>query len=308
MNVSQYAPTLIDYPLVYVLVLNWRTPLAAIRCVESVQKSTYLNYKILLIDNGSPDDSEKILRNRFPDIDFIQTGENKGYAGGNNAGIREALKKKAVYILILNSDVRVETDLISKLLEVAKLDSRSVVGPVIYQGEKTEEVGFYFSRWHPQSVRFRYSKELPAGYEEVFFDTAYTPGCAMLFPSKLADEIGLFDERFFLLWEDTDLCVRAKRGGYKIRTALKAKIIHEDSLSFEGGKKGGAYQYYDFRNQLLWIEKNLSFCGKFNAYMRLFLIFFEMIQSQPRKIFNRYKLKALLDYAARAFGPEKIEA
>src|SRR5664279_2479168 len=99
--------------LTYIILLNWNGWQDTIACVESCRKLSYPNFRILIVDNGSTDNSEAILRERLPDIELLQTGANLGFAGGNNVGIRHALAQGADYVWLLNNDTVVDAEALS---------------------------------------------------------------------------------------------------------------------------------------------------------------------------------------------------
>src|SRR6056297_688817 len=118
---------------VYIVILNWNNFQETIDCVESCKKLTYSNFKILLVDNGSTDGSEDILKKEFPGIPLIQTGENLGYSGGNNAGIRHALEQGADYIWLLNNDTVVDPQCLAKMVQTAESSNQiGMVGSKIF--------------------------------------------------------------------------------------------------------------------------------------------------------------------------------
>src|SRR6266568_5938037 len=110
--------------LSYIIILNWHGWQCTIECVESCKKLSYLNFRILVVDNGSTDGSEAILRERFPDVELLQTGANLGFAGGNNVGIRYALEQGAEYVWLLNNDTTVDADALSALVRMAEGDTK----------------------------------------------------------------------------------------------------------------------------------------------------------------------------------------
>lgn len=129
--------------LVYLIVLNWNGWKDTVECIDSCLKLTYTNFRILIVDNGSTDNSESILRECFPSVEFIQTGENLGFAGGNNVGIRYALEQGAVYVWLLNNDTVVDSKALDELLKVAESDDKiGIVGSKIYYYDKPDILWF----------------------------------------------------------------------------------------------------------------------------------------------------------------------
>ena len=103
-------------PLIGILVLNWNNPQDTIRCLRSIENSDYQNFMILVVDNGSLDDSISKLRKAFPELEILETNQNLGYTGGNNAGIRFLLDRGAEYIWLLNDDIAISPDSLSHLV------------------------------------------------------------------------------------------------------------------------------------------------------------------------------------------------
>lgn len=110
--------------LVYIIILNWNGWQDTVECVVSCLNLRHDNCRILIVDNGSTDGSETFLRKRFPDTELIQTGENRGFAGGNNIGISHAMANGADYVWLLNNDTIVDPDSLSELIRVAKKNER----------------------------------------------------------------------------------------------------------------------------------------------------------------------------------------
>lgn len=115
--------------LVYVIILNYNGYADTINCIDSVQKSSYQRIKILVVDNGSCDDSIRWIAEKFPDLEILCTGQNLGFAKGNNIGIQRALEDGADYICILNNDVIVAEDMIELLAANLYQNEKKIVGP-----------------------------------------------------------------------------------------------------------------------------------------------------------------------------------
>src|SRR5690242_13465997 len=106
-------------PLISVVVLNWNGKIDTLECLESLARVDYPNFEVIVVDNGSADDSVAAIRQQFPDVMVLETGANLGYAGGNNVGIRKALEDQASYVLLLNNDTVVHPQLLTSLVEAA---------------------------------------------------------------------------------------------------------------------------------------------------------------------------------------------
>ncbi len=235
-----------------VVVLNWNRAEDTAECLTSLRDSTYPRLVTLVVDNGSTDDSVKLLANRFPEPTLLQNQTNLGYAEGNNGGIRWALAAGADYVLLLNDDARVDPDAVWGLVKVAEADPHiGIAGPKIYYWDQPEAV------WFAGGVldwRTGYATHLCDGPPSPY-DTDFVTGCVMLVRARLFEEIGLFDPRFFLYYEDTDLCLRARRAGWRTVVVPAAGAWHKIRASGEAAARSS---YYSFRNRALLASKCLS--------------------------------------------------
>lgn len=286
-------------PKVYILVLNWNGWKDTIECVESCLKLTYVNSNILIVDNASSDDSEVILRERFPDIDIIQTGENRGYAGGNNFGIRFALAKGADYVWLLNNDTKVDPAALDEMVRVAKNDSTvGMVGPKILLYSRPEYLNCIGSTINliTGQPRLIGLGEKDDGLFDEIKEMDTLSGCSLLVSKDVVDAVGLLDEKFFLFYEETDWILRAKRAGYRMLYVPRARIWHKVSASV-GGHQSPLMLYYMTRNNPLLMRQNVGML----AFSRFIVIYLCLVI--PKKIINvlvfnrdkRYqKVKAIL--------------
>jgi GT2 family glycosyltransferase len=241
-------------PVVWALVLNWNRPQDTVACVSSLRRLDYPAHRILVVDNGSTDDSVEILQS-LSGIDLLLNERNLGFAAGNNRGIEYALERGADFVLLLNNDTIVSPSLVSELLEVAETDSRiGIVGPVIYYADRPSEVWFAGMRFRHGLYVVRRGLHLSAplaSMEEVDF----VSGCGMLVRRETWEHVGLFDPRFFMYYEDLDLCIRARQAGYRIVCATQAKMWHALSAS-TGGADSPLKQYYQVKSTFLFTQKH----------------------------------------------------
>jgi GT2 family glycosyltransferase len=186
-------------------------------------------------------------------LQIINTQDNLGYARGNNIGIREALKRGAEYILLLNDDTVVSPDFLSILLETAeKSKDIGIVGPTIYCFDEPQRIWFAGARFDADSCMIK-SLETAHIDNEVssdFIDSDYITGCALLIKKAVIEKIGLLDERFFLYWEDVDWGLRAKKAGLNNFVVPQSHIWHKVSVS-TGGMDSPLRAYHKTRSHLL---------------------------------------------------------
>jgi len=213
---------------VYVLLLNWNNWKDTNDCLASLQALDYDNWKALVLDNGSTDGSVQRIRERFPEVEIMELGENLGFAKGNNAGIRVALERGADYVWLLNNDTVVDPRALSAMVERAEADPKiGAVGSAIYYMEEPTRLqawgGGNVNFWLGQGRHF----ESPVSDDKLQFIT----GASLLLRRSALNEVGLLDEGFFIYWEDTDYCFRLRRSGWRLAVAEKAKLWHKESAS-----------------------------------------------------------------------------
>lgn len=246
-------------PLAYIIILNWNGWQDTIECVESCHKLTYPNFCIVMVDNGSTDGSEVILRERFSDVVIIQTGANLGFAGGNNIGIRHALEQGADYVWLLNNDTTVEPDSLNALVAAAGCNEHiGMVGSKIVYFENPSQLwyaGAVFDQARPYLPSHRGLREQDCGQYDNTGETGYVTGCSLLARRTMIDQIGLLDEGLFLYFEDVDWNARARQAGWLLAYAPASVVRHKESIS-TGGAASPAVMYYTARNRLYFVQRN----------------------------------------------------
>lgn len=249
---------------VAVVILNYRVADETIKCIESVKNSSYMNIKIIVVDNHSEDGLEEKLRD-VEDVYFYQNEENSGYTGGNNLGMKLALQMGVDYVLVLNPDTTITPDCIENLVKAAEKTGAGIVGPKIYfTGSKTI--------WYAGGVmdlanvigKHRGVDEKDVGQYDEQMETDYVTGAAMLINIEVIKKIGFFDDNFFLYYEDADYCMRAKKKGFKIYYVPEAIVHHENAKS--SGLGSPLQDYFITRNRMLYGAKFLKFRTRFALF------------------------------------------
>lgn len=261
-----------NVPLVYVVVLTWNGREHTLECLRSICGSDYPNYRILLVDNASSDGTVAAVRTEFPDVEVVVNSSNVGYTEGNNTGIRYAEEHGAEFFFILNNDTVIDHSAVTMLVGATGQDENTYIStPAIYKYSSPDQPAFWGKVWDSVALRFTDPEQLqfsPSPQTAEMIPTASAPGCSLFFGLPVLKKVGLFDNRFFIYWEDTDWCARAVRKGCRIFLVPAAKIWHKESQSFAEPSRKDAYEYYYFRNHLLWIEKNLSGRDQWRAMFR----------------------------------------
>jgi len=246
------------------IVLNWRTADLAVRCIESILGSHFSgSLVVIFVDNNSGDGSFEHVRAVFDGIETIQSGENRGYAGGMNIGLSRAIELRAKYAFLVNADVEVEPSALWELYDAAEeRPGGAIFGPRIFDIGGPGDTWMVGGRWDwlqgtVRIVREHASDALSAEPREIEF----VNGSAMLVRMSAIEKVGMFDERFGLYFEETDLCSRMKKAGYTLWHVPRATVHHVcgASISKTSGKVGlDLGQYYRARNRLLWGRNNLT--------------------------------------------------
>lgn len=249
-------------PLVYIIILNWNGHKDTVECIESLQRIEYKNYKIVIVDNGSTDNSASVLKTKFPDTSLIVNKKNLGFSGGCNVGIKYALRKKADYILFLNNDTFVDKNFLSNLVETAESKNKvGIISPKIYYADKPNMIfsmgGFKNYKGSYPFIDYE-TKKIDTGQYENIEERDCVTGCCILIDKNIFKEVGMFDDEYFLYVEDMDFSIRVKNAGYKIFVCQKSKIWHKVSGS-SGGEGNPVKEYYNNRNLILFARKNLTF-------------------------------------------------
>ena len=247
-------------PWVTVLVLNWNGKADTLACLESLSNLTYARRDTVVVDNGSSDGSAGEIARTFPDVTVLETGANLGFTGGNNIGLKHVLGTSADCVLILNNDTQVDPDFLGRLVQdLHSHGSRTILGAITLSNEHRDRVLFGGGFWDPGTLHFRWLQETIDSklYAAETLETDYIQGSAMLIPTPALRDVGLLDDRYFLTYEDTDWCYRARKLGYRILLSTRARVWHKESPSF-GGKRGPLYVYFVTRNRLLWTQTHMG--------------------------------------------------
>ena len=239
-------------PRVCVILVNWNGRDDTLECLDSLRAIEYSNLQILVVDNGSRDDSVDALRAAFPDVEIIETKANLGFTGGNNVGIRRALSNGADFVFLLNNDTTIAPRAISELVKAAQENPKfGLLTPVINYYDRPDEAWFGGARLDIKNGIAVHDNSYPPQTGETLREIPWASGCAMFFPAELLRRLKGFDDRFFLNWEDVDLSLRVRRAGFKIGLVPSARVWHKVGRSFEQTSHSASGLYYGFRNNLL---------------------------------------------------------
>jgi len=242
----------------FVVVLNWRKPTDTLACLESLVQIGYPDARVVVVDNGSGDDSVALIRQRYPEVRVLEAGANLGYAGGNNVGIRYALDRGAEWVCILNNDVIVAPDFLKILWVTAQAHPDiGVVTPLVAEMTDQERVwalGSAVNRASGVVSRLHAGDPVTKWRDQPPFEVDVASGAAMLIKRGVLEPVELMDEDFFLYYEETDWCLRIRRAGYRILAVPGSVVWHKVSATL--GTTSPAIDYYMLRNHLHLIARH----------------------------------------------------
>lgn len=301
-EVNRHSGTGKSEPRVSIVILNWNSYRDTIECIESLRKVNYSNYQILVVDNGSTDDSVKMIRGKFPDVNLIENEKNLGFAGGNNVGIERSLKSDAKYVMLLNQDTMVDSEFLKELVNVGESDSKiGAVQSKILKTESPELIDSLGQVWFPlrgpkDSKLGQSDHSSPATVQEIFGACA----AAVLLRGEVLSKVGLFDELFFCVFEDVDLSWRVRLAKYRIVLAPKSIVYHKRGLS---GGVGFESRYYAKRNQLYLVTKYYSL-GLILTFLPFFL--FQLMEAVYYSYKTGHPITILIRGVIRCFQERKL--
>ena len=250
-----------------IVTVNFNTAKDTIDLIKSIQNIKREDFLVetIVVDNGSKD-KLVLPKDVSKEVSLIRSEINYGFSGGYNIGIKEALKRNADYVLVVNNDTIIDPLMIKNLLKVLDSDERiGVVTPKIYFAKghefhkdrySKEELGKVFwyaggyTDWANVTSIHRGVDEVDKGQYDKIEKTDFASGCCMFFKKEVFEKVGMFDDKFFLYFEDADLNERIKKKGFDIYFVPTAILVHVNAAS-SGGAGNPLQDYYITRNRML---------------------------------------------------------
>ena len=236
-----------------VIVLHYNGLADTLECVASLGRQTYRNVHTIVIDNGSAELANPRLAADYPWVEVIELGDNLGWSGGNNTGIRLAIERNYDVVCLLNNDTVLPAHAAAKLMESAAVLGPCILHPAIDSYGRDDEPQLDPTIPQPPELEVA-----PVAGRTDLFEISSVNGACLLAHCSVFKRIGLIDERFFLLCEDGELGARAVSAGYRLFCDVSVRIQHKESRSF-GGKRTPIKTYYGIRNMLLCLETPRGF-------------------------------------------------
>jgi len=298
------------HPKVGIILLNWNSYDHSFNCIQSLQQCDYPNFEIIVVDNGSMDGSGNLLKANFPSIHLIASVTNEGFAAGNNRGFEYAIQHDFPYAMMLNNDVFVEPDFLTKLVDyMGGHPSVGAIQPKIFFNHDRTKIwngGSYYLPWLGWHYSKRYQRK--AGTLQSQFQAVdWITGCAFLTKTSILKEVGLLKEAFFIYYEDADLSFRIRSKGYQLLFHPQSVIYHIAGSSNKTkikGKEGYTspfVHYLNSRNHIWflktwtkWYQWPTTFFTLFSYYLSIMLYFafrwrIGKLKSLLRGIFHGFK-------------------
>lgn len=272
-------------PLISIITVNYNQPQLTCELLKSVSALNYANIEVIVIDNGSAENPADMIASTYPNVKFIRSESNLGFAGGNNLGIKAANGK---YLFLVNNDTELSPDVLNILLPLFnQYPGVGVISPKIcyyHSNSDTENAPIIqyvgYTPVNPYTARNSTIGEFEpdVGQYQHITETPYAHGAAMLISRQAIEQAGLMPENYFLYYEELDWCEQIRRAGFTILVAPTAVVYHKESMTV--GKTSALKTYYLTRNRILFMRRNAQ---KWQLFV--FMLFFLFV-TLPKNVVN----------------------
>ena len=291
-----------------VVLVNYNGKEILADCIESLKCNSENDIDILVVDNGSEDNSMESIESRYWFVHTEYLGRNMGFGSGCNRGMEISFLNGAQYVLLLNTDTEIEKGMISELLK--HCDDNTLAIPRIYKDKADKDGSLWYSGGN---INFEtadvdqtlYPYDSQNGANNMPKEVGFATGCCMMISKVIWEKTGGFDEGYFLYYEDADFCMRLRKCGIRILYVPKAALWHKVGGS-AGGEASAVSQYYTVRNRLF-------FADKYKQYIKSDVIGILKIIMEQRtyfttpydKNYEKIVLGAIKDYLKGIRGRER---
>ena len=242
-----------------VVLVNWNgapDTLATLASLDGAHAG--LDVRPIVVDNGSTDGSAARLRGERPDVELVETGENLGFAGGNEVGMRRALADPAVgWVLLLNTDVAVDPGFLPPLVAACADPAVGAAGPKIFYFDPPDRLWAAGGRLRVrETVTEEWGRGEPDGPRwDVSRDVTYLTTCCLLIPRDALERVGPLDPAYFINVDDADWCRRALDAGYRLRYAPESRVWHKVAVS-TAGSYTPTKTFHTGRSNAVWVRRH----------------------------------------------------
>ncbi|MCC7467232.1 MAG: glycosyltransferase family 2 protein [Saprospiraceae bacterium] len=265
---------------VSIITLNYNETPTTCALLDSIRRQYYRDVEVIVVDNASRENPETIFRERYPEVQFIRSKENLGFAGGNNLALPLATGD---YLFFLNNDTELAPDCIQQMVDF--LQNRPKVGllsPLICYFPEHQLLHdpsslplIQYAGMTPVSALTGRNETIGArtrdrGQFALPRETAYAHGAAMMMPRKVLEQVGAMWEGYFIYYEELDWAERVRRAGLEVWIAPGARVWHKESLTID--KMGPVKTYYMARNRVLFMRRQRRGPGLWGFYGYLGLV------------------------------------
>lgn len=276
-----------NLPLVSIITVNFNQTEVTAELLDSLRKISYSPIEIIVVDNGSSKKIPATFKEKFPEVIFIESEKNLGFAGGNNLGLKYVHGK---YCLFLNNDTEVSNDFLEPMVKAMENNENlGVVSPKIRFHHSPQIIQYAgYTKMNTLTIRnnligYRQKDE---GQYNISKATCYGHGAAMMIPYKVIEKVGLMADIFFLYYEEHDWFERIKNAGYSIYYIANSLVYHKESIST--GKESPLKIHYIARNRILFQRRNI------HGLKFLISLLFQVFVSVPKNYLN-YLIKGRFD-------------
>lgn len=271
-------------PLVVIIIVNWNGWSDTLSCLKCLENTSYQNFKVIVVDNASTDDSVVRIKTAYPTVSVFENTANNGFGAGNNAGIRLAFEFGADFMWLLNNDTLPDSQALYAMLEMAMTDLNfGAVGCVLRYMDHPERI----QAWGGGQINLLLSSSRhhlgPVQPSKLHFLTA----ASVLISRAALESVGSFDEGFFMYWEDVDLSFRIRQAGFKLAVAEKAQVLHRESSSTRSNLVSRD-KYFSF-SSARFLQKHVKLPTTFIFVSMIVRIFFRLIRGQYSRALAVYQ-------------------
>ncbi len=232
-----------------ILILNWNGKHLLNPCLDSVSAIDYPNYSVMVIDNGSTDNSVKMVKEKFSEVELLELENNNRFAGGYNRCFTQLKNDYSGFVLLLNNDTEVDPNILNSFIHAKEMygDNNLYGGKIFYQDKPNliwyagGNVNLKYLKISHRGIRQTDSAEFSKPLQ-----TDYITGCCLFTSMEVINQLNGFDERFNMYGEDVDLCLRAKKEGINCYYWPDAELYHHVSASL-----GGAFSFKKLSKKLI---------------------------------------------------------